>query len=206
MTVIEHRIPAAHGKAFRLFSGDEISVINTEGNQVVDTWAFDAKDIQHRLSMELTRRYLLRLRPSVGDKLYTNYRNPILTLIADTSNGMHDTLITACDRATYEKLGCAEHRSCADNLAEALAEFGLSLPFVPGPINLFMNVPITNSMDIELKACEAPPGATVTLRAEIDCYMAFSCCPMDIVPVNGPDGRLGPIDIRVVRTGERRKN
>lgn len=200
MIVLEHRIPAAHGKAFRLDAGDTISVINTFGQQVVDTWAFDAKDINHRLSMELTRRYLLKLRPSVGDVLYTNYRNPILSLIGDTSDGMHDTLITACDKATYDKLGCGEHRSCADNLAEALAEFGLSLPFTPGPINLFMNIPISNDMNIEMKACEAPPGATVTLRAEIDCYIAFSCCPMDIVPVNGPDGRLNPVDIRIERS------
>ena len=200
MIVLEHRIPAAHGKAFRLDAGDTISVINTFGHQVVDTWAFDAKDINHRLSMELTRRYLLKLRPAVGDVLYTNYRNPILSLIGDTSDGMHDTLITACDKATYDKLGCGEHRSCADNLAEALAELGLSLPFTPGPINLFMNIPISNDMNIELKACEAPPGATVTLRAEIDCYIAFSCCPMDIVPVNGPDGRLNPVDIRIERS------
>ncbi len=200
MIVLEHRIPAAHGKAFRLDAGDTISVINTFGQQVVDTWAFDAKDINHRLSMELTRRYLLKLRPSVGDVLYTNYRNPILSLIGDTSDGMHDTLITACDKATYDKLGCGEHRSCADNLAEALAELGLSLPFTPGPINLFMNIPISNDMNIEMKACGAPPGATVTLRAEIDCYIAFSCCPMDIVPVNGPDGRLNPVDIRIERS------
>ena len=200
MIVLEHRIPAAHGKAFRLDAGDTISVINTFGHQVVDTWAFDAKDINHRLSMELTRRYLLKLRPAVGDVLYTNYRNPILSLIGDTSDGMHDTLITACDKATYDKLGCGEHRSCADNLAEALTEFGLSLPFTPGPINLFMNIPISNDMNIEMKACEAPPGATVTLRAEIDCYIAFSCCPMDIVPVNGPDGRLNPVDIRIERS------
>lgn len=200
MIVLEHRIPAAHGKAFRLDAGDTISVINTFGHQVVDTWAFDAKDINHRLSMELTRRYLLKLRPAVGDVLYTNYRNPILSLIGDTSDGMHDTLITACDKATYDKLGCGDHRSCADNLAEALAELGLSLPFTPGPINLFMNIPISNDMNIEMKACEAPPGATVTLRAEIDCYIAFSCCPMDIVPVNGPDGRLNPVDIRIERS------
>ena len=200
MIVLEHRIPAAHGKAFRLDAGDTISVINTFGHQVVDTWAFDAKDINHRLSMELTRRYLLKLRPSVGDVLYTNYRNPILSLIGDTSDGMHDTLITACDKATYDKLGCGEHRSCADNLAESLTEFGLSLPFTPGPINLFMNIPISNDMNIEMNACEAPPGATVTLRAEIDCYIAFSCCPMDIVPVNGPDGRLNPVDIRIERS------
>jgi len=37
---------------------------------------------------------------------------------------------------------------------------------------------------------EAPvsrPGDYVTLRAEMDCVLAFSACPQDIVPINGVD-------------------
>ena len=32
-----------------------------------------------------------------GDALVTNRRRPILTLVEDTSPGLHDTLIAACD-------------------------------------------------------------------------------------------------------------
>ena len=29
------------------------------------------------------------------------------------------------------------------------------------------------------------PGGHVLLRAEMDCYVAMSACPQDIVPING---------------------
>ena len=29
------------------------------------------------------------------------------------------------------------------------------------------------------------PGDYVTLRAEMDCVVAFSACPQDVVPING---------------------
>ena len=49
--------------------------------------------------MEHTRTSISRLVPKVGDDvLVTNDRRPILTLIKDTSPGIQDTLIAACDR------------------------------------------------------------------------------------------------------------
>ena len=46
----------------------------------------------------------------------------------DTTEGVHDTLIAACDRARYVELGGGEgHRNCTDNLIEALEVLGLSL-------------------------------------------------------------------------------
>ena len=48
--------------------------------------------------MEHIRTSISRLVPKVGDVLVTNHRRPILALIEDTSPGIHDTLIAACDR------------------------------------------------------------------------------------------------------------
>lgn len=120
------------------------------GAQVVDTWAFDPKDLHHRMLTEISRRYLYKLRPSVGDVMHTNYRLPIIKLVEDSSNGIHDTLIAVCDPATYEKLRAKGHRSCAGNLHESLAEIGVSLSYTPGPLNLFMKVPVTNNIDMTL--------------------------------------------------------
>ena len=33
------------------------------------------------------------------------------------------------------------------------------------------------------------PGNYVTLRAELDCIVAFSACPQDILPINGTTGK-----------------
>jgi uncharacterized protein len=144
------RIPAGHGKAFRLKDGQKLKIVSVGGAQVVGTWAFDPKDLHHRMSMEISRRYLYKLRPSVGDVRHPNYRVPIIKLVADSSNGIHDTLIAACDPATYEKLDAKGHRSCAGNLNESLAEIAMPFSYTPGPLNLFMNVPVTNDIDMAL--------------------------------------------------------
>ncbi len=51
--------------------------------------------------MEHTRAGILRLIPRPGDKLLTNKRRPILTVMEDTC-GVHDLLIAACDIYRYQ--------------------------------------------------------------------------------------------------------
>jgi uncharacterized protein YcgI (DUF1989 family) len=99
-------IPARRGKAVRVRSGQTVKVINSRGQQVVDTWAFNADDLHEFMSMEHSRVALGRIIPGIGDRLVTNRRRPILTLVEDTSGGFHDTLFAACDRWRYELLGC----------------------------------------------------------------------------------------------------
>jgi uncharacterized protein YcgI (DUF1989 family) len=80
-------IPARSGKAARVQQGQKITVVNTHGSQVVDTWAFSAEDTAEWMSMEHSRAYYMKLRPEVGDTLVTNGRRPILSLVEDTSGG-----------------------------------------------------------------------------------------------------------------------
>lgn len=179
-------IPARKGKAAHLRRGQIVRVVNTTGQQVVDTWAFDATDIAEFMSMEHSRVALGRIIPAVGDTLVTNRRRPILTFVEDTSGGVHDTLFAACDRWRYELLGCeGHHDNCTDNLAAALAELGLAAPQTPAPLNLFMNIPVVDGDRVEVRPPVSTPGSHVALRAETGCIVAFSACPQDMVPVNG---------------------
>ena len=179
-------IPARRGKAACVARGQTVCVINTHGEQVVDTWAFNAADLGEFMSMEHSRAGMLHLTPHVGDTLLTNRRRPILTLIEDTAGNVHDTLIAACDRWRYEGLGCTEpHDNCQDNLFQGLAELGLTPPEVPSPLNLFMNIPWTMAGDISFDPPVSTPGSHVVLRAEMDLVIAFSACPQDILPING---------------------
>lgn len=97
-------LPAKTGIAVPLSKGQLIRVINTHGKQVVDTWAFDSQDPTSHLSMEHTRASLLKISIGIGDTLVTNRRTPILTLVADTSPGVHDLLIAACDSHRYAQV------------------------------------------------------------------------------------------------------
>ena len=179
-------IPARKGKAAMLKAGQRIRVINTHGEHVVDTWAFNRADMNEFMSMEHTRASLLRVRPRAGDALYTNKRRPILTLLEDTSPGVHDTVIAACDRWRYLELGVKGfHDSCTDNLAAALKELGLKPPETPSPLNLWMNIPIDLDGRLSFEPPVSKKGDYVVLRAEMDAVMAFSACPQDILPING---------------------
>ena len=179
-------IPARSGKAVQLRAGQSIKVINTHGQQVVDTWAFSAADLGEFMSMEHARVAMGHIIPKVGDRLVTNRRRSILRIVADTSGGIHDTLIAACDRWRYELLGCPTyHDNCTDNLAAAMRELSLVAPETPSPLNLFMNIPVRDDNHIEFLPPVSTPGSYVTLHAEMDCIVVFSACPQDMIPING---------------------
>jgi uncharacterized protein YcgI (DUF1989 family) len=191
-------IPARRGKAARATAGQHIAVINTHGEQVVDTWAFAADDLHEFMSMEHTRAALGKLIPRTGDILSTNHRRPILTIVEDTSPGIHDTLIAACDLWRYQGLGCKEyHDNCTDNLHAAMKELGLKAPETPSPLNLFMNIPWKQNGEITFEAPVTKPGDTVTFRAERDLVIAFSACPQDMLPINGVGKRPTEANFRI---------
>lgn len=179
-------LPARSGRAVRLTRGQALKIVNTHGQQVVDTWAFNAADLGEFMSMEHLRQVLDRIVPRAGDPLATNQRRPILTLLEDTSPGVHDTLLAACDIWRYRNLGCAGyHANCRDNLFAGMAELGLTPPECPSPLNLWMNTPVVDGGRIDWRAPVSRPGDHVVLRAELDCIVAMSACPQDLVPING---------------------
>ena len=181
-----HCVAARTGKAVHLNAGQCVEIVNTYGSQVLDTWAFNRAEPEEYMSMEHTRSVNSSIYPKVGDAMVTNRRRPILTLVEDTSPGVHDTVLCACNRYIYEELGCVGyHRNCEDNLHEALSEQGMAITFTPAPLNLFMNTPVVAKGGIERRPPVSQPGDHVVLRAEIDLVLVLSACPQDVTPING---------------------
>lgn len=179
-------IPARCGVAVRLEAGEAVAIVNSHGTQVVDTWAFVADDLSEVMSMEHSRVENGRMIPPVGGDFFTTLREPILRLEYDDTPGIHDTIMAACDRRRYERLGCKEyHRNCADNLGEALAGLGLPPQRTPSPLNLFMNIPVHRDRSLEQGAPIGKAGEKVVLRAHRACIVAMSACPQDMTPING---------------------
>ncbi len=112
----------------------------------------------------------------------------MLTIVEDTSPGVHDTVIASCDHQRYQQLGCTEyHDNCADNLSMALSVIGRELPLIPAPFNLWMNIPVAQDGSIQWLAPVSSAGDTIKFRAEMDLIAVMSACPQDITPVNGDD-------------------
>lgn len=154
------------------------------------------------LSMPHTRASTLHMVPRVNDVLVSNLREPMLTLIEDTSSGVHDTLIPACDPQRYKALKIddwEQHGSCAENLVLALKELndraGLKGPkgvgasvtvnSVPAPLNLFMNIPWKGDKgDLSFEAPKCKEGDYVRFKAERDVVVIMSACPNDVQEIN----------------------
>lgn len=187
---IQH-IAAGHGRAERLQAGQFIKLINTHGTQVIDFWAFNEQDPHEILSMHHTKSCLKRMIPAEGEAFFTYKRRPILTFMEDHSPGIHDVVLPACDRWRYVWDGFeGYHRSCGDNLTEALNAIGFSAPDVtPQPINVWMNCPIDEHGGIAYLPPQTSAGDYTVFRAEMNCVVAMSACPYDLgMPINGPDG------------------
>lgn len=192
-------LPARYGRAMRLSAGQSVEVVNLHGSQVVDSWAFAAADPAEYLAMDQTRSVNSTIFVRQDMRLISNRRRAMLLLAEDTSPGIHDTLLCACNAAIYRELGCAPgHRSCEQNLHEALAAIGMSVPFTPAPFNLFMNVPVAADGTLDRIPPQSRPGDRVRLQAEMDLVVVFSACPQDVTPINGAARMPTDIELRVL--------
>lgn len=181
-----HLIPARKAAATSLAAGQRVRLVNTHGTQVVDCWAFAVPDTSEFMSMEHSRVELERAIPRVGDSLFTNRRRPVLTLIEDSSPGVHDTTLAACDIYRYQRLGYdGVHDNCTDNLRAAMRDSGYVLPAVPCPLNFWENARILADGSQRIEPPVSRPGDHILLRAELDLVIVFSACPQDMAPTNG---------------------
>jgi uncharacterized protein YcgI (DUF1989 family) len=139
-----------------------LRINNPSGHQVVDIWAFPIADVPVWMSMAQTRSKLQRLVPIINDTFVDTHRKSVLTLVEDTSPGVHDMIFPPCDNWRYAEANAIGHESCATNLRRVLStalpvlkQDGYQISslitlestmnawgWTPEPLNLFMNVPV----------------------------------------------------------------
>lgn len=196
MTSRRHILPAGRGAAFVLKARETATLRNPHGTQVVDTWALSLSDPLEYSAMEHTRSVNSNLFLERGMRVMSIHRRTMMTMTEDTTPGRHDTLLCPCNAAIYRELGCeGHHRSCTENFHEAIAGHGISLPFSPASLNVFMNVPVAGDGALDRLPPVSRPGDHVTFRAEMDLLLVLSACPQDVTPINGSDHT--PRDIEV---------
>lgn len=192
----QQNIAAGTAISLELESGQTCRIVNTEGGQVVDTWAFASGDYAECLSMEHSRSANYKLWFEPGDRLYSNRFRPLFTLTADTSPGMHDTLHAACSVGSNRFYG-APHESpnCQDNLVAQLQSRGVRLPHVPCPWNLFEHARVEADSKLVDEPSAAKPGDYVELQALTDLLMVFSACPSVVGQISGAQPRGAAVEI-----------
>ncbi|MFC1802978.1 DUF1989 domain-containing protein [Thermoproteota archaeon] len=178
--VNEILVPAAHAKAFEVKKSQLLSIIDIEGGQIGDFISFNRHNNDEKFSTSHTRLKLFSLKIKVGDKLWTNYRNPMFEIIEDTV-GTHDILIPACDEYRYlVDFGVKEHRSCVANFEEVLHSYKIKRNQFPDPLNVFENTPFDQEGNLVQKPTISKAGDRLVLKALMDTICAVSSCPMDL--------------------------
>jgi uncharacterized protein len=191
--IAEHYIPARTGIAFSVAAGDQIKIIDLQGQQPADFWAFYEDDLNEYLSAPHTRIGLMRLMPRPGEAFLTNHRRPIIRVLEDPVP-VHDFLSAACDPWRYEELGHKGwHASCQENLELAIKRAGYGWVVTPQPFNIWTNFPLLPDGTFEIRAPATKAGDYILLRAEMPALIGISACPQDITLTAGGN----PTDLMV---------
>lgn len=178
-------VPGKEARGLQVRAGDRVRIVDVEGGQVVDFFAFNASDVNEYASAEHTRVHVKRLFPRPGEEFVTNQRRPILLFAADDSPGLHDMLCAACDPSRYAALGVKGwHASCQENLLAVMTQLGFANVDVPQPINLFMDIPVYEDGSIDWQPTRTRPGDSVTIEVRMNAILVASACPQDLTDIN----------------------
>jgi uncharacterized protein YcgI (DUF1989 family) len=175
------RLEPQTGMAFELSAGQQLRVVDLEGEQVADLIAFNAADNGESLSSGRTIDYANRIYLTKGDILYSNRSRPMLTIVADDV-GRHDFLLTPCSPETFQIIykNSAPHPSCFANLATNLARFGIGSDSIPTTFNIFMNVEVDRNGELNILPPRSKAGDSILLRAEMDLIIGLTACSAEM--------------------------
>lgn len=179
-------IESQKGYAFTMRKGDCVTIIDVEGKQVADFFAFSKADAGEFLSTGVTIDVNCSIKVRRGDRLYSNLYRPMFQIVEDDVEE-HDLLYPSCKQEMYQFLyGCPPgHPNCQDNLNESFAEFGYPRQGICHPFNIFMHTVIQPDGRISVEEPKSRPGDRIVLRAEMDVVVGVAACSAGEGKCNG---------------------
>ena len=173
-----HEIEPKSGRGFELLAGQELLVIDPQGEQVADLVAYNKHDLDEVLSNGRSLDYANTIYLTTGHLLYSNRSNVMLEIFADDVS-RHDFLLTPCSKDTFriiygETDPCG---GCFENLCRTLAPFGISEASIPCAFNCFMNVTVqADTGELAVLPPLSRAGDGIRFRAAIDLYIGLTAC------------------------------
>jgi uncharacterized protein len=194
-------VPACEGRAFEVLTGQVLRIHQIEGGQVGDCVFFNARD--YRESFHVGQSWALNGILGTGTaKSFTHFyskpprENVMLTVVEDTVRNHWGNMGGRCTARLYElRDGLTEHRSCQENLADALAPYGVDGDDIIDVFNVFMDVELTPDGGFRIRPTKVTRDDYIDLRAEMDILAAISACPANTSPTNA--GTTKPLGIRI---------
>ena len=169
--------------------GQNVRIVDLEGNQAVDTIFYNARDYSDRYSAQDTIREQGSIYLTTGTNLLSTEGNTLLTITADTC-GRHDTLGGACATESNMVRYALEKgymHACRNSFMKGIQSWnrGMDKRDITSNINFFMNVPVTPEGKLTFEDGVSDAGKYVELQAKMDVLLVISNCPQLNNPCNG---------------------
>ncbi|WP_182376746.1 urea amidolyase associated protein UAAP2 [Nocardioides sp. WS12] len=188
-TVLDTVVQAGDGALIRVPAGGRLRIVDTHGNQAVDTLLYDADDIDNRYSAFDTIREQGAVYLTTGSRLLST-RLDELAVISDDTCGRHDTIGGACAQES-NVIRYGEHvrhqHACRQTFLAYGAAAGIGQRQLGHNINFFMNVPVDSLGNLNFEDGVSAPGKYVEIVASRDILVLISNCPQLNNPCNGWD-------------------
>ncbi len=194
--VLDMEIPARAPWSAIVRKGQTLRIVDSHGQQAVDTLFYCADDLQERYSGQDTLRAQGSAYISTGSAIVSNEGRTMLRVVAD-SCGLHDTSAGACScESNTVRFGHGTKylHACRENFLIEGAKHGLSKRDIVPNLNFFMNVPIDPSGNFTVVDGVSKPDDYIEMVAEMDVLCLISNCPQ----INNPCNGFFPTPVRVV--------
>lgn len=167
--------------------GQRLRIVDSHGQQAVDTLFYNAVDYAERYSAQDTLREQGSAYVVEGTLLISNEGRVMARIVANTG-GLHDTSAGACScEANTVRFGhhVKYQHACRENFVLEVTKYGMTKRDIPPNVNFFMNVPVEPDGSLAIVDGVSKAGDYVELVAEMDLLVVISNCPQINNPCNG---------------------
>lgn len=180
-------IPARKPWSHVVKKGETLRIVDTHGQQAVDTLFYNAHDYAERYSAQDTLCEQGSAYVVAGTAIVSNEGRVMARVVANTG-GAHDTSAGACScESNTVRFGhhVKYQHACRENFVLEVTRYGMTKRDVVPNINFFMNVPVEPDGRLAIVDGESKPGDYVEMVAEMDVLVVVSNCPQINNPCNG---------------------
>ena len=180
-------IPPSQGRAVEVLQGQVLRIQVIEAPQLGDAAFFNLHNFKEQFHVGQT--WALNQFMGTGNArsfrdFYSNppYENVMLTVVEDTTKNHFGNMSGRCSTRMNELRGVSRPSSCQENVASALAGYGIKGEDIWDMFNAFMNVDLNNEGDFIIQPSIAKAGDYIDLRAEMNILVGLSACLGSDVP------------------------
>ena len=197
--IYDEEVQAGRAWSHELKPGQTLRILDSCGNQAVDTTFFNLDDPADHYSAVATIVGQQNIYLTTGTILRSESYKPLLEITADLT-GRHDTLGGCCSSQSNTVRYALEKRymhNCRDSFMLEMSQDDearfLKRDLAPN-INFFMNVPITEDGFYKFDDGVSAPGKYVEMKALANVEVLVSNCPQ----LNNPCNAYNPTPVRMI--------